>query len=189
MQSGSSTRTPLMSVISMNQTGDNRQNVGTASTEKRRSSLLLVSQDESPSWSLKRSSSDRRWYQRISKSRSKKKERHPSGSSCSKKTGSPRFVSKPTSWTFVPANPRDTDFVEQGSIDFEIYSRSQKRKMEKQQVFSMLASSALPPSPTSPKFQRNGKENSLRQLLLNKKHPLKRRHFKTEQDLPLSGNF
>jgi len=154
---------------------------------KRRSSLILLAQYESRSFNHRRFFSDTRWYQRISKSKSKKKDRISSFSPSPKKSVSPKLISKPTSWTFVSANTNNTNFGNQNPFEFGVYSRSKYRKKKKQQAFSILPTSALPYAP-SLRFETERKANSLNQLLLDKRNLLKRRHFKTEIGLTLSGN-
>ena len=163
---------PMQNSYQVNRTYENRG-------YDERKKYTNSSKQYSVSSTSKKAPSEKRWFRKFSRPIIKKEEKPSSVSSCSKNK---MHVSKPTSWTFVQPKLSGSDLTRDRRTSVGAEIRSHRRKMSKQQVFSMLPASALPPANPGP-----GKENesSLRQLLLVKQTPLKRRHLAS--DTHLSG--
>ena len=114
--------------------------------------------------------SDSKWLQKLTNLKGEKCPKHVS-----------KFEEQ-TSWTFIQAAPTeqkkldDLDNVFPGEKRNN-QARSRQRKLEKQQVFSMLPTSNLVTRPDDLAVDCLTRDRSLRQLLLTKNTPLLRKNF------------
>ena len=177
-RSDPSPRWPLTRINSTKETGFKYHSPESASKS---SCMNLRVQYDSSRSTPKRSFSDVSWYQKISKSKPRKNAPLSSITASSEKTAT--SVARPTSWLFFSADSQNASESTQPSLDFDIHVRSHKRQLEKQQVFSMLPSSALSSTSRAPELDGNGKESILKQIQLVKKQLRKRRYLKTDSDL------